>query len=63
MHAIVLEKPLEFHHADIDPPAKPGPGEALVRPRTMGICGTDVSGFHGSSATNWGSRSSSSAPV
>lgn len=47
MHAIVLEKPLEFHHADIDPPAKPGPGEVLVRPRTMGICGTDVGGFLG----------------
>ena len=31
----------------IDPPADPGPGEALVRTHVMGICGTDYSCYLG----------------
>jgi 2-desacetyl-2-hydroxyethyl bacteriochlorophyllide A dehydrogenase len=47
MHAIVLEKPQHFAHADVAAPAPPGPGQALVRPRVMGVCGTDVGGYLG----------------
>ncbi|RPH80327.1 MAG: zinc-binding alcohol dehydrogenase family protein [Planctomycetaceae bacterium] len=47
MRAIVLEKPLVFAAADIPAPGSPGQGEVLVRPHTMGICGTDVGGYLG----------------
>ena len=47
MKAIILEKPEHFMHADIDEPAQPGPGEALVEVHRVGICGTDVSGYLG----------------
>src|SRR5687767_7191611 len=47
MKALYLEKPGEFRPADIAEPAAPGAGEALVRVHRVGICGTDISGFHG----------------
>ena len=47
MKAIILEKPEHFTHANIDEPAQPGPGEALVEVHRVGICGTDVSGYLG----------------
>lgn len=47
MQAIILEKPQHFAHADVAAPAAPGPGQALVRPRVMGVCGTDVGGYLG----------------
>ncbi len=47
MKAIQLEKPKKFQVIDIDEPGPPGPGEALVRTHSMGICGTDISGFLG----------------
>jgi 2-desacetyl-2-hydroxyethyl bacteriochlorophyllide A dehydrogenase len=47
MHAIALEKPQQFVHVDLPSPAAPGPGQALVRPRIMGVCGTDVGGYLG----------------
>ncbi len=47
MRAIVLEKPQQFAHADVAAPPAPGPGQALVRPRVMGVCGTDVGGYLG----------------
>lgn len=47
MRAIRLEQPKEFHRVEIDEPASPGPGEALVRTHRMGICGSDVSGYLG----------------
>jgi alcohol dehydrogenase len=47
MKAILLEKPKLFVHTDIPEPAKPGPGEALVRVHRVGICGTDISGYLG----------------
>src|SRR5215210_444212 len=47
MKAILLEQPLRFHRIDLDEPAAPGPGEALVRVHRVGICGSDISGYLG----------------
>lgn len=47
MRAIRLEQPQEFRRVEIDEPASPAPGEALVRTHRMGICGSDVSGYLG----------------
>ncbi len=47
MKAIRLEKPGHFNRIEIDEPARPGPGDAVVRVRRVGVCGTDFSGFHG----------------
>ena len=47
MRAIRLEQPKHFEQVDIAEPARPGPGQALVRTHRMGICGTDISGYLG----------------
>jgi len=47
MKALLLEAPEDFKRIDIAEPAKPGPGEALVRVHRIGICGTDLSGYLG----------------
>lgn len=47
MKALLLQKPGEFQTIEIDEPAKPGPGEAMVRVHRVGVCGTDLSGFLG----------------
>jgi 2-desacetyl-2-hydroxyethyl bacteriochlorophyllide A dehydrogenase len=47
MKAIVLDKPGQFSCQQIDEPAQPGPGEALVQVHRVGICGTDISGYLG----------------
>lgn len=47
MKAIQLEKPGKFRMIEIQEPGQPGPGEALVRVRRIGICGTDYSGYLG----------------
>jgi 2-desacetyl-2-hydroxyethyl bacteriochlorophyllide A dehydrogenase len=47
MKALLLEKPLNFKQIEIDEPAAPGPGQALVRVHRIGICGTDISGYLG----------------
>ncbi len=47
MKAILLREPGRFEQIGIDEPAKPGPGEALVRVHRVGICGTDISGYLG----------------
>ncbi len=47
MQAILLEKPGEFKQIEIDAPAAPAAGEALVRVHRIGICGTDISGYLG----------------
>src|SRR5918999_1305488 len=47
MKAILLEQPLRFHRIDLDEPPAPGPGEAVVRVRRVGICGSDISGYLG----------------
>jgi 2-desacetyl-2-hydroxyethyl bacteriochlorophyllide A dehydrogenase len=46
MKAIVCEKPGQFKINEMDPPV-PGAGEALVRMRRIGICGTDLHAFKG----------------
>ena len=47
MQGILLEKPQHFVHTTLPAPPAPGPGEALVQPRVMGVCGTDVGGYLG----------------
>jgi 2-desacetyl-2-hydroxyethyl bacteriochlorophyllide A dehydrogenase len=47
MQAIQLTQPRHFEQIDIAEPNKPGAGEALVRVRRAGICGTDISGYLG----------------
>lgn len=46
MKALVLTRPLELVFRDEPEPA-PGPGEALVRLDSIGICGSDMHGYHG----------------
>lgn len=47
MRALQLEKPQHWRAIEIPEPGQPGAGEALVRVRRIGICGTDISGFLG----------------
>lgn len=47
MRAICLREPKHFEHVEIPAPLPPGPGQVLVRTHTMGICGTDLSGYLG----------------
>ena len=47
MQQVVLEQPGRLVAADGPPPGPPGPGEALVRVRRIGVCGTDFHAFKG----------------
>lgn len=47
MKALCLAAPRRFEAIEIAAPGQPGPGEALVAVRAVGICGTDVSGYLG----------------
>ena len=47
MRALQLEKPREFRFIDAPEAQPPGPGEALVRVKKVGVCGTDISGYLG----------------
>lgn len=47
MKTIVLETPGQFRLTDTAEPDAPGPGEALVRVKRIGICGTDLHAFRG----------------
>src|ERR1700712_2643073 len=47
MKALSLEEPKVWKRIEADEPGPPGPGEALVRVHTVGICGTDISGYLG----------------
>jgi len=47
MKTIVLERPGQFTLTDTPEPAGIAPGEALVRVRRVGICGTDLKAFEG----------------
>jgi alcohol dehydrogenase len=47
MKALSLDAPRNWKRLDIPGPDRPGPGEALVRVYTVGICGTDISGYLG----------------
>lgn len=46
MKAATFAGPGAFELKDIDPP-QPGPGEALVRVRNVGVCGSDLHFFRG----------------
>ena len=47
MEALLLDQPKSFRFIDVPEPASPGPGEAVVRVRAVGICGTDYGGYLG----------------
>ena len=47
MDAWCLEKPRSFRMVDLPEPPDPGPGEAVVRVRAVGVCGTDYGGYLG----------------
>jgi 2-desacetyl-2-hydroxyethyl bacteriochlorophyllide A dehydrogenase len=48
MDAIILEKPGQLQHIQKDDiTTSPGPGEALIRIRLIGVCGTDFHAFRG----------------
>ena len=47
MKTIVLDEPGQFTLTDTPEPEGPVPGEALVRVRRIGICGTDLKAFEG----------------
>ncbi len=47
MRAIRLEEPGRFALIEAAEPAAPAAGEALVRVRRIGVCGTDLHAFHG----------------
>lgn len=47
MRSIILSEPGRFVWQEMESAAQPGPGEALVRIRAVGICGTDLHAFRG----------------
>lgn len=47
MKALILTQPEQMHLASVAPPGDPGPGEALVRVRRVGVCGTDLHAYRG----------------
>ncbi len=47
MRAISLLEPEKFSYVEVDAPAAPRPGMALVKTHRMGICGTDLGGYLG----------------
>ncbi len=47
MQALLLREPGQFEFVDSPEPPPPGPGEAVVRVESVGICGTDYGGFRG----------------
>jgi 2-desacetyl-2-hydroxyethyl bacteriochlorophyllide A dehydrogenase len=47
MKTIILQQPGEFIRTETAAPEGIGPGEALVRVRRVGICGTDLHAFRG----------------
>lgn len=47
MRALQLSQPRLFQWTELPETSVPGPGEALVATRAVGICGTDISGYLG----------------
>ena len=47
MQALQLEKPHHVRFIEVPEPEAPGPGEAVVAVRAVGICGTDYGGYLG----------------
>lgn len=46
MKAIKLQEPRQVDCVELEKPV-PGPGQALVRIKTAGICGSDIGAFRG----------------
>ena len=46
MKSIICTKPFEFNEIEVDKPSV-GPGQALVRVKRIGICGTDLHAYEG----------------
>lgn len=47
MRALQLKEPKHFQWHDLPEAPQPGPGQALIRVHTVGICGSDISGYLG----------------
>jgi 2-desacetyl-2-hydroxyethyl bacteriochlorophyllide A dehydrogenase len=47
MKAVTLTEPGSFRSIELPEARSPGPGEALVAVRRVGVCGTDLHAFHG----------------
>jgi len=47
MKAIILDKPGHLRPIQMEEPEEPGAGEALIRIRQVGVCGTDLHAFRG----------------
>lgn len=47
MRALSLTQPGQFQWTSLAAPPAPGPGDVLVRIRTVGVCGTDLHAFKG----------------
>jgi 2-desacetyl-2-hydroxyethyl bacteriochlorophyllide A dehydrogenase len=47
MKSIVLNQPREFIMVDQEHPGLPGPDEALLKVKCLGICGTDLHAYYG----------------
>ena len=47
MLAVVTEGVRRMTVRDVAPPGEPGPGEVLVRPEAVGLCGSDFHFFSG----------------
>ena len=49
MKAVKLETPSNIALVELEKPV-PGPGEALIRIKTAGICGSDIGAFRGTNS-------------
>jgi len=47
MRAVVLDDPGNLHLATMAYPSAPGPTEAIIRIKQVGVCGTDYHAYHG----------------
>ncbi|MEP6755337.1 MAG: zinc-binding alcohol dehydrogenase family protein [Chthonomonadales bacterium] len=47
MKTLILDEPGRFRLTTTDPPGSPAPGEALIRVKRIGICGTDLHAYRG----------------
>ena len=47
IRAIRFEAPYQARAVQVPAPSSPGPGQALVRTHSVGVCGTDVSAYRG----------------
>jgi threonine dehydrogenase-like Zn-dependent dehydrogenase len=56
MRAVVTTGPGEMEMADVPEPEEPGPGEVIVRPQAVGICGSDFHFFLGELGPDDGSQ-------